>query len=178
MLSFSLASTLSYAETKKPEAAMKSVIVYYSYTGRTETVAKTLASEIGADVVKIEDVEKPSKLKAYFLGAFAAHKGKAWPVKSLPSVSGYDRVFVGAPVWWMRPAPEINGFIQGTDFTGKTVVPFVTMGGSGQDAALKAMSAAVEAKGGKVSSTFSVKTGGLTQTGIVAKTKETAKQYR
>ena len=49
----------------------------------------------------------------------------------VPDVSAYDVIFVGFPVWWYREPSIIDTFMESTDFTGKTVVPFCTSGGSG-----------------------------------------------
>ena len=172
-------NVVSSARAEEKEGTMKKLIVYYSYTGKTEIAAKILAAECGADTLKIEDVERPSKFKAYTSGCVAARKGALWPIKAVNiNISGYDQIFIGAPVWAWRAAPEINTFIDQTDFTGKSVVLFVTMGGSDPETALKAMTAQIEAKGGKVVSSFSIKTGGVTNDNIVAKAKEIAAQYK
>jgi hypothetical protein len=127
---------------------------------------------------KVEDVQRPSTLKAYISGAYAARKGKAWPIQPVQvNMAGYDRVFVGAPVWWGRPAPEINAFVDQTDLAGKEVVVFVTMGGSDVKGALQMLTSRIEAKGGKVVSSFSIKTGGVKRADIEAKAKEIAAQY-
>lgn len=162
------------AEEKK-EGAVKSLIVYYSYSGKTELVAQEMAKGLNASLLKIEDIKKPGKFKAYISGAFAARKGKAWPIKPITiDINSFDRIFVGAPIWWGKCAPEINSFIEQTDFTGKSVVVFVTMGGSDPREALKFLSRKIEAKGGKVLSSFAIKTGGKKNEVIVAEAKETA----
>jgi flavodoxin len=159
-------------------APLKSLVVYYSYTGKTELVAKTLADILKAELLKIEDVSRPTKEQAYGAGKQASIEGKSWPIQPFKTdLSGYDRIFVGSPVWFSMPAPEFNAFVDQASFTGKQVVVFVTFGGGGQDKALKAMTDKIEAKGGKVVSSFSIKTGKATENDIVAKTKETAKRY-
>ena len=52
-----LFSIIAKAEEK---AQIKNLIVFYSYTGNTELVGKTLAEILKADVIKIEDTERPS----------------------------------------------------------------------------------------------------------------------
>jgi flavodoxin len=164
---------------QKQEGTMKSVVIYYSYSGNTAAVAGVLADEIGADLVKTEDVIKPGKFKAYVLGAVAARKEKAWPVKPLNiDLSGYNRVFIGAPVWWGKQAPEINGVIDQLDLKGKKVVVFVTLGGHNSDEALKALAEKAMAKGGTVVSSFAITTGGKSRENIEARTGELAQQYK
>ena len=43
----------------------------------------------------------------------------------------YDRVFIGYPIWWGDMPAIVKGFLESYDFTGKTVIPFCTHGGSG-----------------------------------------------
>ena len=57
---------------------------------------------------------------------------------SRPAISGsvkdfaqYDTVFVGFPIWWYVAPTIINTFLESEDFSGKTVIPFATSGGSG-----------------------------------------------
>ncbi|MCB4791664.1 MAG: flavodoxin domain-containing protein [Elusimicrobia bacterium] len=158
---------------------MKNLVVYYSYTGKTEIVAKAMASELNAELLKIDDVERPSKLKAYFSGAFAALKGKSWPINPLTAdISSFDRIFVGSPVWCWKAAPEINSFFDQANLPGKSVVVFVTMGGSSPKEAIRTLSAKAGAKGAKVVSSFSIKTGCMTNEQIAAEAKEIAAKYR
>ena len=67
--------------------------------------------------------------------------------------------------------------IEGLNIIPEGVYVDVTFGGGGQDRALKAMTEKVAAKGGKVVSSFSVKTGNATDDGIMTKAKDIAKQY-
>ena len=50
-----------------------------------------------------------------------------------PRLAGYDTVFVGpSPIWWVIRRPRIiQTFLESADFSGKTVIPFATSGGSG-----------------------------------------------
>ena len=170
-----LFSVIAKAEEK---AQIKNLIVFYSYTGNTELVGKTLAEILKADVIKIEDITRPSKDEAYGAGREASIQGKSWPVKPFnKDISGYDRIFVGCPVWFGMPTPELNAFIEQVDFTGKQVVVFVTLGGGGPDKAIKAMTEKITAKGGKVVSSFFVKTKAVSKDDIVNKAKEISKQY-
>ena len=43
----------------------------------------------------------------------------------------YDTVFIGYPIWWGIAAWPVNNFVEGNDFTGKTVIPFCTSSSSG-----------------------------------------------
>ena len=47
------------------------------------------------------------------------------------NMAQYDTVFVGFPIWWYVAPTIINTFLESYDFSGKTVIPFATSGGSG-----------------------------------------------
>ena len=88
---------------------MRTLILYYSYSGNTKLLAKELAAELCADLQKIQDEQRPGKLKAYALGCFAALKGTAWPVKALQAdLSAYERIVLMAPVWAGHVPPAVN----------------------------------------------------------------------
>ena len=46
-------------------------------------------------------------------------------------MAAYDTVFIGFPVWWYVEPRIIDTFLEAYDFSGKTIVPFATSGGSG-----------------------------------------------
>ena len=48
----------------------------------------------------------------------------------LPDLTQYEVVFIGYPNWWNTHPTIINTFIESTDLEGKTIVPFMTSGGS------------------------------------------------
>ena len=50
---------------------------------------------------------------------------------AVEGMDGYDVVFLGYPIWNGRPPRIISTFLESYDFTGKTIVPFCTSGGSG-----------------------------------------------
>ena len=60
------------------------------------------------------------ELVAVGLGLFASDFGRF----------GYDVVFVGSPCWWGTVAPPVATFLAAYDWSGKTVAPFMTHGGS------------------------------------------------
>ena len=47
------------------------------------------------------------------------------------NLEAYDTVFVGFPIWWYQAPRIIETFLESGDFSGKTVIPFATSGGSG-----------------------------------------------
>jgi flavodoxin len=159
---------------------MKTLVVYYSLTGKTDVVAQTLARELGADLRRVEDVEKPTANWWFIMtGAFAAIRGVEAPIKPIETgFQGYDRVFVGSPVWGGSPSTPINAFIAKADFSGKQVVAFMTMGGDDAAGALKKLSERIEKKGGKIVGSFALSSGKTTNEELASRTREIAQRFR
>jgi len=167
------------ADTQAPRVT-KTLLVYYSLTGKTDVVAEALAKELGADVRRVEDVEKPS-VNWWFIitGALSAMRGVESAIKPIDTdFRGYDRVFVGSPVWGGSPSAPINAFIAKADFTGKDVIAFMTMGGNDASGALTKMSERIEKKGGKIVGSFAISSKNATNEQLAARAREMAQRFR
>lgn len=112
---------------------MKKLVVYYSHTGSSELVAKTL-EEKGYEIRRAE--EKKKLPKSFFwsmmVGGFragTAQKGKL--VDYNPDVSEYDEIVIATPIWNGLPTPVLNSIIDKTDFGDKKLC-FVFSAGSGE----------------------------------------------
>jgi len=182
VLSCFLVAGAQAAETPGTQGALptKTLVVYYSLTGKTHVVAQALAAALGADVRRVEDVEKPS-VSWWFIvtGALAAIRGVESEIKPIDTgFQGYDRVFVGSPIWGGSPSTPINAFIAKADFTGKEVITFMTMGSDDSSGALKKFRERIENKGGKVVGAFAVSSGKATDEELATKAREAAQLYR
>ena len=92
---------------------METLVIFYSYSGSTKVIAEEFAARNSAEIVKIEDVNRPWKLKAYTAGIFASIKGKSWPIKPLDAdFSKYERLVMFAPVWAGNPPPAFNAMLE------------------------------------------------------------------
>jgi len=88
---------------------MKTIVVFYSWSGHTEQLAKACAEKEGAQLYEIKDKQKPGTLKAYTIGCFAAMRMKRTPTLPFEAPLGeYDRIIIMAPVWAGHPAPAVN----------------------------------------------------------------------
>ena len=133
----------------------KALVAYFSAGGTTKKVAQRLAGGIGADLHEIEpkvpytrgDLNWMSKRSR---SSVEMNDRSARPeiASRVANMAQYDVVFVGFPVWWYREPSIIDTFMELYDFTGKTVVPFATSGGSWIGDSGKNMQAL--AKGAKV----------------------------
>ena len=134
---------------------MKKLVAYFSASGVTKTVAQKLAQAANADLFEIvpQQIYTNADLNwrdKHSRSSVEMNDRACRPaMAAAPDVSGYDVIFVGFPVWWYREPSIIDTFMESADFTGKTVVPFCTSGGSGLGDAAKNMQAL--APGAKVS---------------------------
>lgn len=116
---------------------MKILVAFFSASGVTEKVAKTLSEAIGADLFEIEPEKKYTDADLNWMDSRSRStlemkdRSSRPAIKSKTDVTPYDVVFVGFPVWWYREPSIIDTFIEQYDFDGKTIVPFATSGGSG-----------------------------------------------
>ena len=159
---------------------MKTLVVCYSLTGKTDVVAQTLARELGADLRRVQDIEKPTATFWFMMRAgFAALRGAEAPIKPIDSsLQGYDRIFVGSPVWAGSPATPLNTFIARADFTGKDVITFMTLGGNDSAGALRKLGDRIGQKGGKVVGAFALSSGKASDDELNARAREMAQRYR
>ena len=92
---------------------MSTLVIYYTYSGRTKAIAEELAVTEPADIVEIKEVRRPGKLKAYTAGIVSSIKGSAWPVQPLDAdFSKYDKLIMLSPVWAGNPAPAFNAMLK------------------------------------------------------------------
>ena len=100
---------------------MKTLVLFYSYTGHTKKIAEELAKREDADIQEIVGLTRPGKVKVYLSGALAAKRCQAWEIQPLGvDLGDYDRLFLLAPVWAGFPAPYLNAVLNQLS-SGKTV---------------------------------------------------------
>lgn len=115
-------------------AAPKALVLYYSLTGTTQSVAEEIQAQLGADIEAIELLDPyPTEYAAAIARCgqeMAA--GIAPDVKPIKSdLSQYDVIFLGYPVWYGTYAQAIAGLLKEQNFADKTVVTFCTFGSGG-----------------------------------------------
>lgn len=111
----------------------KLLIVYYSWSnGNTERIAKELQRVAGGDLLQIDTAipYSGSYDEVVDQGQREVNRGYEPELKPLAvDPTDYDVIAVGTPTWWYTMAPAVKTFFHEQDFTGKTVVPFMTNGG-------------------------------------------------
>ena len=100
---------------------MKTLIIYYSFSGKTRAISEELAKNESFDIAEIKDAKRFGKLKAYTAGIVASIKGKPWPIQPLTAAwPDYDKLILLSPVWANNPPPAVNALL-GQLPTGKTI---------------------------------------------------------
>lgn len=130
----------SVEAVKTDGAESKVLVVYYSATGTTATVAESLAELIKGDVFELQPAEPYSSEELNWRDDNSRvsqehqnsdRRNVALVAETVEGWESYDTVFIGYPIWWGIAAWPVNGFVEANDFTGKTVIPFCTAASSG-----------------------------------------------
>ena len=116
----------------------KTLVAYFSASGVTKKLAQTLADAIGADLFAIEPKVPYTRADLNWMDKQSRSTIEMQNPASRPEIAGtcaniadYDTVFVGFPIWWYVEPRIVDTFLERSDFSGKTVIPFATSGGSG-----------------------------------------------
>ena len=115
----------------------KVLVAYFSETGTTKIVAENLAKATGGDLYEIKPLKSYTNAdldwtndKSRSSVEMKDHKSRPEMVSDDFSVSEYDTVFLGFPIWWYIAPTIVNTFLEKHDFSNKTIVLFATSGGS------------------------------------------------
>lgn len=117
-----------------PAEAGGVLIAYFSWSGNTEQMAQAIQAETGGDLFKIEPAVPYTEDYDTLLDIAQQEQAEdARPelAAQVENWDSYDVVFVGYPDWWNDAPMAVYSFLEAYDWTGKTLVPFCTSGGSG-----------------------------------------------
>lgn len=117
---------------------MKKLVAYFSASGVTKAAAEKLAKAAGADLFEIKPAVPYTRAdldwtdrKSRSSVEMSNPDSRPEIAEKLSNMNDYDTVFIGFPIWWYVAPTIINTFIESYDFSGKTIIPFATSGGSG-----------------------------------------------
>lgn len=143
-----LAVALMMALTSCTTNSSKTLVAYFSATGTTKAVAETIAEKTSADLFEIVPENLYTAADLDWTDAASRSSVEMRDPSSRPAivsddldVSGYDKIFLGFPIWWYTAPTIINTFIESHNLGGKTVVLFATSGSSNADKAAADLSA-------------------------------------
>ena len=135
-------------DTTAPEASASEntadsvsvLVVHYSASDHTETVAGYIAQATGGDIFEITPAQPYTDDDLNWSDSDSRvtreHEDESLRDVELTTTEvenwdSYDTVFIGYPIWWGIAAWPVDGFVEANDFTGKTVIPFCTSSSSG-----------------------------------------------
>ena len=127
-------------------SAQKILVLYYSETGTTKTVAQELQKQLNADMEGIACVNPYSGnfQETIQRGQREMQSGEYPALKPLTKqIADYDVVFLGYPIWFGTYANPIVTLLKEQDFAGKTIVPFCTFGSGGLNTSSEALKKAL-----------------------------------
>ena len=116
------------------------LVVYFSHTGTTKGVSEYLHTIVGGDLVEIKPVNPyPAGYSDALDPAKQEQRDNARPeiANKIDNFESYDVIYLGYPIWWGTTPMIINTFLESYDFSGKTVVPYATSGGTGIGQSIK-----------------------------------------
>ncbi len=109
------------------------LVVYFSQGGNTQKLAKEISDQVGGDFRRIEPITPyPDGDELLDYAKTEQDNDERPEIKDIDvDMTKYDTVFIGYPVWWYTYPQIILSFFDNYDLSDKTIVPFVTHGGSG-----------------------------------------------
>ena len=116
----------------------KILVSYFSASGVTKSVAEKIAKAVKGDLFEIEPKGKYTDADLDWTNKQSRSSVEMQNKSFRPEIednnidiSSYDTILIGFPIWWGVCPTVVNTFIESKDFTGKTLIPFCTSGGSG-----------------------------------------------
>lgn len=119
--------------THKVSSKSRILIAYFTYTDHTAVIARQIHDRVGGNLVRIKTV-KPYP-KSYNQTVDQAQKEQSENARPklatrIPNMQSYNIVFLGFPNWWGTMPMALFTFLEQYNFSGKTIIPFVTHEGS------------------------------------------------
>ena len=116
----------------------KTLVTYFSASGVTRNVAENIAKVVEGDLFEIEPKEKYTREDLDWRNKKSRSSVEMQNREYRPEIkeksidiSNYDIILIGFPIWWGVAPTVVNTFLESRDFSGKTLIPFCTSGGSG-----------------------------------------------
>lgn len=124
----------------------KTLVAYFSASGITAHAAKEIAKTVGADLYEICPTKVYTDADLDWTDKKSRSTAEMNDPACRPEIAGtvenieqYDTVFIGFPIWWYVEPRIVDTFLESYDFSGKTLIPFATSGGSGIGGAEKSL---------------------------------------
>lgn len=115
-------------------AGASRVVVNGEVLGNSQYIAQLIQQEAGGDLFRIETVQEyPGSHDPLLVFAYDEKAENARPelASQIENPDSYDVIFLGYPNWNADLPMPLYTFLEEYDFSGKTIIPFTTHGGSG-----------------------------------------------
>ena len=126
----------------------KKLVAYFSASGTTKKAAEHLAKAASADLFEIKPAVPYSRADLDWTNkksrsSIEMQNSDSRPAiaEQLSNIEDYDTIFIGFPIWWYVAPTIIDTFVESYDFSGKTIIPFATSGGSGMGKTVEVLQA-------------------------------------
>ena len=112
---------------------MKTLLVYYSYTGNTKIIVDIIKSKINCDILELK-TKVPFLIEDYdaIVNEYQSNEStkKCVEIEDIKvDLSNYEKVVIGTPVWWYTITPVLREFLKNNDLSQKQVYAFATNAG-------------------------------------------------
>lgn len=130
-----LLSCLFLAAADFAQSNKKVLILYYSYTGNTKSIAEQVYKKFGAEQADLVEVQPVVPYSSDYdtvvdQGHKEVNKGFEPEIKPLGvDVADYDTIVIGSPVWWYHVASPIKTVLSQNNWQGKSVYTYATNAG-------------------------------------------------
>jgi hypothetical protein len=119
---------------------MKALIVYYSLSGTTRSVAAALARELAADIEEIRCSRYSPSIWGAIRAGYDSWKGNLPAIEPLSRApSQYEVVVIGGPIWAFHPATPVRTYLRQESPRLPAAAFFLTHGGSAAQRSLREM---------------------------------------
>ena len=133
--------TVEDSSSEQAEATQQTggtLVVYFSVTGNTKSVAEKIASVTGADIYEIKAALEYTDEDINYNDSDSRTSKEQNDSSARPeigseeiSLDGYSTIYIGYPIWWGEEPRIMDTFAESYNFDGITVIPFCTSGSSG-----------------------------------------------
>lgn len=123
-------------DDKKPVETKKVAVVYFSATGTTKKIAEYINEKVSGTLFEIVPsdayTEEDLSYSSNFSRSYIEDKDDSVrpELKDVIKLDGYNVVYLGYPIWYDNVPKVILSFIDTTNISGKTVIPFCTSSSS------------------------------------------------
>ncbi len=131
-------STPASSESKQTASnTSKTLVVYFSCSGNTKKLAQTAATALNADIYEIVPKKPYTDNDLNYNDESTRATVEQKDDKARPAlkdknanIAAYDKIVIAYPIWWGQAPRIVDTFLESYDFSGKTIAPICTSGGS------------------------------------------------